>query len=191
MHDRQKHGVIKTVASATSEVFCHGRYAALAVGISAVTFLLTVWLPNIVLITEVMRDAQIPVAAKIKIPLLLLDAIRTNFSVLSASYTVAAAILFGANFAMIAYLFAKRKTALGKTGMAAGLGGMASGVLGIGCAACGSFAFGSILSAAGASGALMLLPLRGAEFGIVSVMLLALSVFFVSREIAAPLLCKK
>jgi len=85
----------------------------------------------------------------------------------------------------------KRKRAgLARQEMAAGLGGVASGALGIGCAACGAFLLSTTLSLFGAAGALALLPLRGGEFGILSVVLLLVSLSLISRKIAAPLICK-
>ena len=62
--------------------------------------------------------------------------------------------------------------------------------LGIGCAACGSFILTTALSSFGAASALAILPLRGGEFGILSVVLLALSLVLISKKIAAPLICK-
>ena len=73
--------------------------------------------------------------------------------------------------------------------MAAGFGGIASGALGIGCAACGSFILTATLSSVGAASALAILPLRGGEFGILSVILLATSLVVVSNKIAEPLMC--
>ena len=152
-----------------------------------------------------------PLTAKLKVAITLLGGIGTNFSFLSAGYTIAIAALFGINFAMIVY-FLKRtrlrqgfgrtppeplatergqaRVGLGRQNLAAGVGGIASGALGIGCAACGSFILTTALSSFGAASALAILPLRGGEFGILSVVLLALSLVLISKKIAAPLICK-
>lgn len=175
-----------TAMGALREVFQSARFVALAVVTSAVIFVLAVWLPNLGLIARVIGDSGIPLATKVQIPINFLGSIRTNFSVLSASYTIAIAILFGINLAMIAYYIQKRKNIMREAGVAAHFGGFMSGVLGVGCAACGSF----ILSALGAAGAVALLPLKGAEFGILSVGLLGVSLFSLSRKIKSPMICK-
>lgn len=174
---------------ALQRVLRHPSYLALAIVISIAAFLFAVWLPNLGLIVEVFRTSSAPFSAKLWLAVNLLGGIRTNFSALSASYTVAVALLFGLNAAMFAY-YLKRSTGLrGKT-FIAGFGGAASGALGIGCAACGSFILSSVLSFAGASAALTILPLRGGEFGILSVLLLLWSLVVISRNITNPLVCK-
>lgn len=67
----------------------------------------------------------------------------TNFSLLSAGYTIAIAVLFGITTAMIAYLVKQRRIAAARQNIAIGSGAMASGVLGIGRAACGSLIAGA------------------------------------------------
>lgn len=176
---------IHIVRDAVHEVFRDARYVTFASITSIAVFVLAVLLPNLRLIAELMLDPNIPIGMKLKIPINFLGAISTNFSLFSASYTVAIALFFGINLAMIVYYIQKRKMVLQQSGLAASFGGVASGALGIGCAACGSF----ILSALGAAGAVALLPLKGAEFGILSVGLLAASIVSISKRINAPNIC--
>ncbi|HQU09423.1 MAG TPA: hypothetical protein PLV25_05630, partial [Opitutales bacterium] len=68
--------------------------------------------------------------------------------------------------------------------------GIASGVLGMGCAACGSFLLTSLLSLFGASWLLSYLPLAGGEFGILGVILLAVSLYMTAKKIQNPAVCK-
>jgi hypothetical protein len=171
-------------------VFAHTSYISLASVLALVAFAFAVWLPNIGLITDIFTTSSAPLAAKMKIALSLLGGIGTNFTTLSASYTIAIAILFGIIVAMIVYLVRKKQAQLGSNTVATGLGGTGSGILGIGCAACGSFLLMTILSSFGAAGALALLPLKGGEFGVVSVILLAISLALISRKIIEPLICK-
>ncbi|MCR4323216.1 MAG: hypothetical protein NUV61_03980 [Candidatus Azambacteria bacterium] len=190
MHDTRKQSKIEVMITAMKEVFHHNAHILLAAGASSAILLLVLWLPHSTLIAQIARDTHIPTITKVKIPLLLLGGIRTNFSYFSASYTIAISILFGMNLAMITYLFRKRKPVIQQGGIAVGFGGMVSGVLGVGCAACGSLVLTSILSVAGASSVLVFLPLQGSELGIISIVLLIVSLFFVSREIITPLQCK-
>ena len=67
---------------------------------------------------------------------------------------------------------------------ASALGGVGAGALSAGCAVCGSFALSAVLSVFGAGGALALLPLRGGEFGVLSVLLLSASIYMMARRIA-------
>src|SRR3990167_5317479 len=181
---------IKNLQVAFGEVFAKTSYIALASTLAIAAFLFAVWLPNFGLIGEVFSTSSAPLAAKLKVAVSLLGGIGTNFSTLSASYTIAIAILFGIIAAMIVYFVRKKRTQLGGNTLTTGLGGIGSGILGIGCAACGSFLLMTILSSFGAAGAIALLPLKGGEFGVVSVVLLVVSLTLISKKITEPLICE-
>ena len=183
-------GNLKNPQVAFGEVFANTSYIALASTLAIAAFLFAVWLPNFGLIGEVFSTSSAPLVAKLKVAITLLGGIGTNFSFLSAGYTIAIAALFGVNIAMVVYFLKRTRTRLAGQDVAAGFGGVASGALGIGCAACGSFILTTSLSSFGAASALAILPLRGGEFWILSVALLALSLVLISKKIAAPLTCK-
>lgn len=178
------------IAGVLLTVFHRPAYALTALLVAIATFAMAVWMPNLGLIAQIITDPGATVSQKISFPLTLLASIRTNFSVLSALYTIAIPILFGVNVAMMIYYMRRRVAAAKGIGMSAGFIGMASGILGVGCAACGSFILTSILSGFGAAGALFLLPLRGGEFGILGVILLAFSIVLLAKQIQNPLVCK-
>lgn len=182
-------GNLKNLQAAFGEVFANTSYIALASTLAIAAFLFAVWLPNFGLIGEVFSTSSAPLASKLKVTMSLLGGIGTNFSFLSAGYTIAISALFGINFAMVVYFLKRTRAGLGGQNLAVGVGGIASGALGIGCAACGSFILSTMLSSLGAAGALAILPLRGGEFGILSVALLAFSLILISKKIAAPLTC--
>lgn len=165
-------------------------YASLALGTSLAVFAFAVWLPNIRLIASIIAHPGIPLSQKFDLPLNLLGSIATNFTPLSASYTIAIAVLFGINLAMIVYFLRRRAAEVKQSGIAAGFFGIASGVVGMGCAACGSLLLTTILSFFGASGILAFLPLRGGEFGILGVILLAVSLNATAKQIQNPAVCK-
>lgn len=167
-------------------MFSKKSYFLLAGAVGAAIFALAVWLPNLELIFQTLADPKITLQSKLNLPIDLLGSIKTNFSVLSASYTIAIAALFGVNLAMIFFYLKRRQEDLKQAGAAASFAGFMSGVLGIGCAACGSL----ILSSIGATGALALLPLRGSEFGLLSVAFLILSISILSKRITNSLTCK-
>lgn len=180
---------LKNLAVAFALVFAHPAYLALAAALAILAFLLAVWLPNFGLIAQVFSDANAPLAATFGIALSLLGGIGTNFSLLSAGYTIAIAVLFGLNIAMIAYFVTQRRTAPAGKSIAVGSGAIASGIVGVGCAACGSLILGVILPSLGAAGALAALPLNGEEFGILSVALLFVSLSLISKSIAESIAC--
>lgn len=175
--------------AALGEVFAYPSYAVLAGVLAIAAFLLAVWFPNLGLLGEVFSASDAPLGAKLGIALSLLGGIGTNFSLLTAGYTITIAVLFGLCTAMIAYLLKQKRTAAAGRNIAIGSGGIASGALGVGCAACGSLVLGGALPFAGAAAALAALPLGGAEFGILGVALLFASLLLLGRAIARPAGC--
>ena len=180
---------LKNLRAAFGQVFAYPSYIALAGVLAILAFLLAVWLPNLGLIAQVFWGSNAPLAAKLGIALSLLGGIGTNYSVLSAGYTIAIAVLFGLTTAMIAYLVKQRSIAAAGKSIAVGSGAAVSGVLGVGCAACGSLIVGVVLPSLGAAGALAALPLNGEEFGLLSVALLFISLLLISKNIAELIVC--
>lgn len=180
---------LKNLRTAFSEVFANTSYIMLASALAVAALLFAVWLPNLGLITDIFATSSAPLANKLNVAFSLLGGISTNFSIISAGYTITIAALFGVTIAMVTYSLRGKRKLLARREIAAGIGGVASGVLGIGCAACGSFILSAVLSSFGAASALAILPLRGGEFGILSVVLLLISLLLISRKIVAPLIC--
>lgn len=178
------------LVQALKRVFQKPAYSFLALIAGASVFSFAVWLPNIPLILQVMGHPGISFSQKLDLPISLLGSIVTNFTLLSAFYTVAIAILLGMNLSMIIYFMRRRAAGLGQSGVTAGVFGIISGVAGMGCAACGSLLLTSILSLFGASGILAFLPLAGGEFGILGVILLAISLYLAAKQIQNPTVCK-
>ncbi len=173
---------------AFKEVFGRFRFIALALVAGFAAFEFTVWFPNLGLIVHTMMgDASLGIKAELLYGLS--AGISTNFTPLSATYTTLIAILFGVNLTMIVYYVMKRKS-FGRQALAVSSGAVASGALGIGCAACGSLVGGYFLAFFGASGVATLLPLKGEEFGILSVLLFGISTYVIARKIVEPAVCK-
>lgn len=180
---------LDNLQGALRRVFARSSYLALAAALAVAAFLLAVWFPNFGLIGDVFGRSNAPFAVKIGVALSLLGGIVTNFSLLSAAYTIAIAVLFGTNVAMIVYLLRQKRAGAAGQNVAIGSGGVVSGVLGIGCAACGSLILSAMAPFLGTAGALAMLPLNGGEFGILSVVLLVVSLLFMSKTIAEPVAC--
>ena len=177
------------ILEALQKVFRNPRFTLLAIAVAVAVFLFAVWLPNFGLIKSVAFDSSVSLENKINLPIQLIGSIATNFTVLSALYTILIAILFGMYIAMIAYFLKRRIKEVGQGGIATGFLGIMSGVLGVGCAACGSFLLTS-LSLVGAGGVLAFLPLGGSEFGVIGAVLLALAIYMTTKQIVNPLVCK-
>lgn len=174
---------------ALKQVFSEIRYLTIAVTTMAIVFVLAVWLPNLKLISTVVFSSSASVAEKASLLFSLLGSIQTNFTLISASYTIAIAVLFGLNIALLTYYIRSRQSATISTGASLSIGGLVSGVFGIGCAACGTFILTSVLSTFGAIGVLSFLPFGGEEFGFLGVGLLLYSSYTILGKIGEPLVC--
>lgn len=171
------------------KVFKDIKYVLLATGIALVTFASAVLLPSNRLLIKILPDHEISIGAKTNLIVSLLGSIQTNFTILSAFYTIAIAILFGINVVLFIHYIRKQKTGVSKINGVAGIGGLVSGIFGIGCAACGTFILTWILGLIGVAGLLSFLPLEGEEFGILGVILLILSIRMISKKLVEPQAC--
>lgn len=167
----------------------HPTYIAISLGVAFTTFAFVMWLPNISFISSVFENMNVSWSDKAIFLFTLLGSITTNFTVLGAFSTVLIALLFGIQIALTAYLLIERSFIMAGKSTAASAAGVGMGLLGIGCSACGSFILTAILPVIGASGALALLPLHGAEFSLLGLIIIAISVFFTARYIARPAVC--
>ena len=177
------------IVGALTKVFRDWRYSLLATGVALFVFMFATWLPNIRLLFAILESPAVSLADKVALPVNLLGSIATNFSALSATYTIAIAFLTGINVALIAYYVQRRKRQFSQAGTAVGTLGVLSGVLGIGCAACGSLILTALLGMVDGASVLALLPLHGGEFGILGVLLLSVSVYLTAKQIQNPAVC--
>ena len=177
--------------NAFTTVFKNKRYALLAGAVALIVFAFATWLPNIRLLFSIITDSTIPVSLKLTFPVHLLKSITTNFTLLSASYAIAIAVLTGINIALIVYYVRQQKEKLSQVGIVASTLGILSGVLGMGCAACGSLILVAILGTTGGASVLALLPLHGGEFGIIGVILLGTATYILTKKIAKPFVCER
>lgn len=172
------------------KIFSQIKYTTIAIVTSVVVFTFAVWLPNFRLIIEILFNSSASSIEKINIIFSLFGSIQTNFSIVSASYTIAIAVLFGINVALIIYYIRDRRNANIGSGTTLSAGGLISGIFGIGCASCGTFVIGALLSIFGASVLLSYLPFGGEEFGFLGVGLLIYSSYLILNKISKPLVCE-
>jgi len=176
--------------SAFKKVFSSVNYILTALVVMVATFSFAVWLPNWKLITVIMKSDSATFIEKISIPLSLFGSITTNFTVISASYTILIAVLFGINISLLIYYIRKQRKIFKGSGVYASVGGVISGMFGIGCAACGTFILSAVLGIFGGASAVAFLPFGGEEFGFIGVGLLSYSIVLTSRKIEKPYVCE-
>ncbi len=178
------------IASALTTVFRNWGYVLLAGFTAFVIFAFAMWFPNLQLLFSILTDPLVSLTDKLTLPLNLLGSIASNFTTLAASYTIAIALLVGINTALTTYQIRRQRQSFSRSGTAASSLGVLSGVLGIGCAACNSLVLISVLGIVGGAGIIPLLPLKGGEFGIIGVLLLATATYMLAKQIARPLICE-
>ena len=174
---------------AFTKVFQRPLYLAIGILIGSTSFVFIIWLPNIGLVTEILFSSG-SLSERIALPVSLLGSISTNFTTLSASFVIAIAVLLGINVAMTTFFIRHRISSVRQSGAATGFIGTVSGMLGVGCAGCGSILLTTVLAWVGAGALIRLLPLQGEEFGIIGVILLAISIFLTAKQIDNPVVCK-
>lgn len=175
--------------SVFKKIFGNIKYLVLAVIVAFITFVFAVWLPNLKLIFGIVFSSAVTLPQKVKFLVSTLGAIKTNFTVFWASYTVIIAILFGVNVSMFIYYLKNKQEVWRNKNAAAGLGGAASGILGIGCSTCGTFVLSYLLAFIGAGWIISFLPLGGQEFGLLGIGLLGFSIYLITKKIKELAAC--
>jgi hypothetical protein len=172
-------------------VFSELRYAVLAGGIAVMVLSASLLLPNSAVITQVFSTNGLSLWTKLSFFFTLYGTLSTNYSLLSAGNLLLVSILFGMNIALLVYYIRRQQIASANvTAHVTSISGLVSGLLGIGCAACGSVILTGLLGAFGASGILLFLPFHGAEFGLIGVFFLLLSIRYLIKRIDDPLVCR-
>lgn len=179
------------VGDALRQVFSSKRYCLLAISVAAAVFVLATWLPNLGLVWQIVTSTTIALFDKARILAALVTSIGTNFTIFSAIVTSLVAALFGINVAMITYGVRLGRSHRRSNGAAVGasIGGLTSGGVAIGCAACGTFVVGPLLSLVGAGSLVTLMPFGGEEFGVLGAGLLGGSLLLNARRITTPAAC--
>ena len=173
-----------------SKVFRQLRYSIIAVLIAFFTLSTAILQPNIGLLGAVFTSGEISWVSKYNFLIALYGSLATNFSVVSAVSTVLIAVLLGMNIALLVYYIRRRQIGgNNKAGNTASIAGIVAGTFGVGCAACGTVILSTMFAVFGGGGLLLLLPLHGAEFGVLGVILLSFSIYQLGKRINDPLVC--
>lgn len=171
------------------QVFRDWRYVFVAVAAALLAFALSVWLRNVSLIATAFTSPLFTLSDRWLLLFRLLGGIATADTVLVAAMTISMSLLFGVNIALVAYYFVQRRSLPDVKESATTVGSVVAAVFGIGCSACGTLVLSAILSSVGATGLLALLPLGGGEFLLISIALLAASIYWIAKSIQASAVC--
>lgn len=171
-------------------VFGEARYIGLAILVAFLVLSAAVLSPHVGTIYQVALSDSFSVWNTTHFIGRLYGSLGTNFTLLAAVNTLVISMLLGLNIAMLVYYIRRRQMVVkDRHVQLTGIGGLVSGVLGVGCAACGSVIVTATAGLFGVPGLLLFLPLHGAEFGILAIALLLVSLYYITKRIEDPLIC--
>jgi uncharacterized membrane protein len=163
-------------------------FLALAGGVAVFILFIAIWLPNLSFLSHTILTPLYSLSDRVNILTTSVGTLQTNFTILSRWLTVAVAILTGTNFSLFVF-YVKERRKLEKSS-STGVLGTLIGLLGVGCTACGSVILTSIFGFGASAVFIGFFPLRGAEFGILGVIVLLFANYLIIKKIDAPLVCK-
>ena len=149
--------------------------------------LMTILITNLKLLYQLFIT-QGSMLLKVKTLIWLTAGITTNFTLINIFLATVIAFLFGIYLSLFIFFIRKRQKifGVGKTGFF----GSVLGVMGVGCSSCGAIVLSMILSTGGAATAISLLPLKGSEFALLSLLTLSFSIYTLSKNIVNAGLCR-
>jgi hypothetical protein len=179
------------VIAVLHRVFSQTQYSVVAGGVVLLAISAALLLPHWQIIAQIGSSGSVGLWSKLSFLVSLYGTIGTSFTIFSGSILILSVVLFGINIALLIFYIRRRQSTsnAGGTASLVSLGGAVSAVLGIGCAACGSVILTAVLGLLGAGGLLVLLPFHGVEFGVLGVVLLLVSCWYLIKKIDDPLVC--
>jgi len=169
-------------------VFSRSWYIIIAIITAFLLLLLAIWLPNLSFLKHVAVSDSYSFGNKAAIFWSYFGFLGTNFTPLTRTFTIVISLLSGINVAMLVFYLKNRI----KLERSAGVGilGVITGLLGVGCASCGSVLLSSFIGLSASAAFTGFLPLRGAEFSIIGMLILLVSIYLIAKKIQNPLTCK-
>ncbi|MBI1971827.1 MAG: hypothetical protein HYS53_00860 [Candidatus Aenigmarchaeota archaeon] len=172
----------KIMHKAFTEVFSSRNYMALGIASMLIWIVLGVAFTNVRSISNSLT-LQAPLALRLEI---LYHSLLTSLSVYdktTAFFLLATAILVAINVPLMVYSL--RKTQVNPSSPF-GFAGLVTGTISSTCAACAT----SLVSLLGLSGAILALPFRGAEIGVLTLALLSFSLYRTSVSVINAKVCR-
>ena len=181
--------MILTAVRAWTITFRQWHYVILALFVATILLFIAIWLPNLSFLWYLFTNSTFSWVTRLSILSGSLATLKLNSTLLSRIVLLVLVVLAGVNVSMLAYYLKRRFTLGREVGMS--LFGTTLGLVGVGCVSCGSVVLSSIFGLGATAGFLTLLPLRGLEFGLVSILLLVVSIALVSKKIIDPMICAR
>lgn len=145
----------------------------------------TIIIPNWSLVTQVIGADTMTAMQQFTIVMNLYGSITTNFTVFSATVTLLLSLLVGINLALFVYALRTRSSTKSGAAGTTSVSGIVGGLLGVGCAACGSLLVTAALPGV-LGAAVTALPFGGEEIGVLGLILVGVSIYYLARDIATP-----
>lgn len=185
MQDRKmQKSIIATIAA----VLKMRRYLSIAAGVTGAALLLASVLPGLSILKFTLTFPGFTLETRLRFFFQTLFSFSMIPGLLPQILTLLLVISTGVYTALLVYFLSHRIAQYRAGGL--GYAGIVLALLGIGCTACGSVIFVSLLGLSVASALLGYLPLRGAEFMIAGNIILLASIYFVAKNIRDPQRCK-
>ncbi len=179
--------ILASLSFSFRQVFSKPSYILFSFLIFVFVLIFAIWLPNFRFLSHTTTSNIFTFSEKIGIITSTLGGLQTNFSLLSRSLTVLVSFLFAINTSFLVFYLLRSARISKSTGL--GISGFILGLIGIGCATCGSVILTALFGIGATAGFIRYLPLKGQEFGIISIVILSFSIHLLAKEIKDPLVC--
>lgn len=178
------------IYTAIQKVFHKKKYWAIAFVSSILFLLLAIFLSLGRFTFDVITSSIYDSTTKFRLIILSLGNFGTNFLLRSQISLLLISSLIGINLSVLWYILSEvpPKSVQNKTGIS-GILGIIAGLFGVGCAACGSVLIIALFGTTATGAVLGVLPLRGFEFTLVSIVLLVVSLFGLAKQVVKPPVC--
>jgi len=171
------------------KIFAKPSYFILAASSALFIFSFIKLSTNIYFLKNIILSDSISFFSALKIAANLIFDSEIHINAVSNALSAAVSVLAGINVSLFVFYIKLRKASIGVKNGAPGIFGFLSGIMGIGCIPCGSIFFTSFLPLFSMGWIVALLPFRGAEFSILSIILLAWSIKVILQNINTPTVC--
>ena len=146
-----------------------------------------VLLPNYTALLSVLLSPVVSIASKIAFFGTLYGTLGMNYTVVSSMTVILISLLFGINAALLVYYIRRAQGSVVTAARNTSASGVFAAFFGVGC---GSAVVAVLFKLIGIGWIVTYLPLHGAEFGLIGVLLLVLVSYSLIKKINDPLTCE-
>ncbi len=187
--DKRRVKWLQDVVRAMRVVFAQPLYVAVALGVALAIVLVAVWAPQVGLLKVLFREGEVySTFDKIRVLKEGVFLLASNFTALTRAITILLAILSGIHTSLFVFYLRQRRH--GSVFSSGGTMGSFLGILGTGCTSCGSVILSFVVGFSASTGIIATLPFQGAEFGVVGIVIITASLFFLARNIQHSPVCR-